>query len=46
MANAVDLLKSVETLKEDPDLSLDKNHRLVTTLKQLFGNKINWSRIS
>jgi ATP-dependent DNA helicase RecG len=37
---------AVETLKEDPDLSLDKNHRLVTTLKQLFGNKINWSRIS
>ena len=35
-----------EVLKEDPDLTLDKNHRLVSTLKQLFGNKINWSRIS
>jgi ATP-dependent DNA helicase RecG len=35
-----------EVLKEDPELTLDKNHRLVSTLKQLFGNKINWSRIS
>lgn len=37
---------AVEVLKEDPNLALDKNHRLVSTLKQLFGNKINWSRIS
>ncbi|MBL4592750.1 MAG: ATP-dependent DNA helicase RecG, partial [Flavobacteriales bacterium] len=37
---------AVEVLKEDPNLMLDKNHRLVSTLKQLFGNKINWSRIS
>lgn len=37
---------AVEVLKEDPNLELDKNHRLVSTLKQLFGNKINWSRIS
>jgi ATP-dependent DNA helicase RecG len=35
-----------EVLKEDPELTLDKNHRLVSTLKQLFGNKVNWSRIS
>ncbi|PCJ23080.1 MAG: ATP-dependent DNA helicase RecG [Flavobacteriales bacterium] len=37
---------AIEILKEDPNLTLDKNHRLVSTLKQLFGNKINWSRIS
>ena len=35
-----------EVLKEDPDLALDKNHRLVSTLNHLFGNKVNWSRIS
>lgn len=37
---------AVKVLKGDPDLALDKHHRLVSTLKQLFGNKINWSRIS
>lgn len=41
---ARDIAKDV--LKEDPELKLDKNHRLVSTLKDLFGNKINWSRIS
>ena len=37
---------ALQILEEDPNLVLDKNHRLVSTLKQLFGNKINWSRIS
>ncbi len=37
---------AVATLKEDPNLNLEKNHRLVTTLNQLYGNKINWGRIS
>ena len=37
---------AIKVLKEDPNLELDKHHRLVSTLKQLFGNKINWSRIS
>ncbi len=37
---------AVEILKEDPNLELDKNHRLVVTLKLLFGSKVNWSRIS
>jgi ATP-dependent DNA helicase RecG len=35
-----------EVLKEDPNLAMEKNHRLVTGLNQLFGNKINWGRIS
>ena len=35
-----------EVLKEDPNLEMEKNHRLVTGLNQLFGNKINWGRIS
>jgi len=33
-------------LKEDPNLEMEKNHRLVTCLNQLFGSKINWGRIS
>jgi len=37
---------AIKVLKEDPNLELDKHHRLVSTLKQLFGSKINWSRIS
>jgi len=37
---------AINVLKEDPNLVLDKNHRLVATLKKLFGSKINWSRIS
>ena len=37
---------AINVLKEDPNLELDKNHRLATTLQQLFGKKINWSRIS
>ena len=37
---------AIKVLKEDPNLELDNNHRLVSTLKQLFGSKINWSRIS
>ena len=37
---------AVEVLKEDPNLTLSKNHRLVSTLKSLFGNKVDWSRIS
>jgi ATP-dependent DNA helicase RecG len=37
---------AIKVLKEDPNLDMDKHHRLVSTLKQLFGNKINWSRIS
>ena len=37
---------AVEVLKEDPNLQLEKNYRLVTTLKELFGGKVNWSRIS
>jgi ATP-dependent DNA helicase RecG len=37
---------AVEVLKEDPNLQLDKNYRLVAGLKQLFGSKVNWSRIS
>ncbi len=37
---------AVATLKKDPNLELDKNHRLVATLKQLFGDRVNWSRIS
>ncbi|MGB0882290.1 MAG: helicase-related protein, partial [Vicingaceae bacterium] len=37
---------AIKVLKEDPNLELDKHHRLVSTLKKLFGNKINWSRIS
>lgn len=36
----------VEILKEDPDLELPKNHRLKTNINLLFGNKVNWSRIS
>jgi ATP-dependent DNA helicase RecG len=35
-----------EVLKEDPNLEMEKNHRLVTGLNQLFGSKINWGRIS
>ncbi|MBL4668248.1 MAG: ATP-dependent DNA helicase RecG [Flavobacteriales bacterium] len=37
---------ALQILEEDTNLVLDKNHRLVSTLKQLLGNKINWSRIS
>ncbi len=37
---------AVEILKEDPDLTQEKNHRLKTNLNNLFGNKVNWSRIS
>lgn len=37
---------AVEVLKEDPNLELEKNHRLNTTLKQLTSGKMNWSRIS
>ncbi|MBL4592337.1 MAG: ATP-dependent DNA helicase RecG [Flavobacteriales bacterium] len=37
---------AVEILKDDPNLEQDKNHRLVSTLRLLFGGKVNWSRIS
>ncbi len=37
---------AVAILKEDPNLEMEKNHRLVATLKLRFGNKVNWSRIS
>ena len=37
---------AIEILKEDPDLTLEKNHRLKANLNNLFGNKVNWSRIS
>jgi ATP-dependent DNA helicase RecG len=55
--NIADLVKDVQILqyardmaiailKEDPNLEMEKNHRLVTGLNQLFGSKINWGRIS
>lgn len=44
LQHARDIAK--EVLKEDPNLEMEKNHRLVTGLNQLFGNKINWGRIS
>ncbi len=37
---------AVEVLKEDPELIHNKNYRLKTNLNNLFGNKVNWSRIS
>ena len=37
---------AVAVLKEDPGLEMEKHHRLVSNLKFLFGNKVNWSRIS
>jgi len=38
--------EAVEILKQDPELQLPNNHRLVTGLKNLSSNKVNWSRIS
>ena len=37
---------AVDVLKEDPELKLQRYHRLNTALKQLFGGRVNWSRIS
>jgi ATP-dependent DNA helicase RecG len=37
---------ALDVLKEDDKLTLEKNHRLVSSLNSLFGTKINWSRIS
>ncbi len=38
--------EAISILKEDANLQLAKNHRLVTGLKHLSKNKTNWSRIS
>ncbi|MCB0409947.1 MAG: ATP-dependent DNA helicase RecG, partial [Flavobacteriales bacterium] len=38
--------EAISILKEDANLQLPKNHRLVTGLKNLTKNKTNWSRIS
>jgi len=36
---------AIDILKEDANLTMEKNHRLVSSLKALFGNKVDWSRI-
>lgn len=38
--------EAVEILKQDPNLSLEHNHRLLQGLKKLTKTKKNWSRIS
>lgn len=38
--------EAVEVLKQDPNLSLEHNHRLLVGLKKLTKTKKNWSRIS
>lgn len=38
--------EAIDVLKQDPNLELEQNHRLVTGLKKLSKTKKNWSRIS
>lgn len=38
--------EAVEILKEDPNLQLQKNTRLINALNELKRTKVNWSRIS
>lgn len=38
--------EAIDVLKQDPNLELEQNHRLVTGLKKLSKTKRNWSRIS